>query len=145
MFVEPNETVSFKIYYKKNRDGYTALTQISLEKIKKEKQSEFQSINITMKKISWGISNELQETAIVRGINGERVWNHKIYKENKMKNLLTAWDAKKKNEKGELISVPVNNENILKLAPDIAEAILAGYDEVTQGEEGEASKENKEE
>jgi hypothetical protein len=64
-------------------------------------------------------------------MNGDRTWNYKLYKENRLKNLVVSWDAKKKNDKGELIPVPLNNETLLSLSPDIAEAILSTYDSIT--------------
>lgn len=133
MFVDTNEVVNIVIYYKKVKQNYVAYGEKDFEdlKLKDEEKSKFKVTTIKMKPLTWGLFNELQESAITRGINGERLWNYKLYKENRLKSLIVGWDAKKTNAKGEVEAVPVNNENILNLAPDVAEAILNAYDSVS--------------
>ena len=59
---------------------------------------------------------------------GGRQWNYKLYKENKLRKILASWDAQKTNDKGIVIQIPLNIENIKNLAPEIAEQILNSYD-----------------
>jgi hypothetical protein len=142
MFIDQNETVNVRIYYKKAKSGYTAAIESSFKELKEEEKKNYAVLNVTMKQMPWGLSNELLEAAIIRGINNERIFNNKLYKENKIKNLIVGWDAKKKNAKGEIEPVPANMENILKLSPDIAEAILGSYDLACM--ESEETEDNKE-
>ena len=134
MFVDLNELIDVVIYYKKVGRQYAAYNQKDFDALdlKDDKEKEkYSKVNLKMKQLTWGLYNELQENSITKGLNGDRTWNYKLYKENRLKNLVVSWDAKKKNEKGELVPVPLNPESILSLSPDIAEAILSTYDSIT--------------
>lgn len=142
MFIDSSETVDLSIYYRKMGKHYVAYNTKDFEAMQfsPEEKDKHDCVNIKMKQLTWGLFNDLQEGAIVRGPNGERVWNYKLYKENRLKNLIISWDAKRKNAKGEVESVPATPENILSLSPDIAEAILTTYDSLTLLDEEEEKK-----
>jgi hypothetical protein len=132
MFVDINETINFTIYYKKQNNFYVVCNQENFGKITEEKEkSLYKSVSLKTKPFTWGISNELNESAIVRNDNGDRVWNYKLFKEHKLKTILVSWDAKRVNRDGESEVVPLTNDSLLSLAPEIAEAILSTYDELT--------------
>lgn len=132
MFIDENETINIDVYYKKSGRTYLAYGKKDFDDLKLDPQNKkkYEHLKVTMRPLGWGLFNELQEGSITRGVNGERIWNYKLYKENRLKTLIVAWDAKKNNVKGEKEDVPVSFENILSLAPDIAEAILTAYDAV---------------
>ena len=72
--------------------------------------------------------------AMVTDANGDRHFNFKAFRENKLKKLMKEWDAKKDDK-----AVPINDRMISMLAPSIAECILSSYDSecmLTEEEEG---------
>lgn len=140
MFIDEQDTIKIIVYYKKTKQRYTAYSGKEYSELKEDERGKCKSVNITAKQLSWGLFNELQESAIVRGVNGERFWNFKLYKENKLKNIILDWDAKRKNAKGEEELVPINTETINKLAPEIAEMILSEYDSLTTLDDVEEKK-----
>ena len=142
MFIEENDLVELEIRYIKNEHQYNAYTpkEFSLLKVKEdgvkeEDKLEYLSLIIKMKELSWGMNNQLHEDALV-GSGENQKWNHKIFKENKLVNLITEWDAKDKNGN----EVPINAQAISNIAPPIAEAILRAYDEATIISEEEKGK-----
>ena len=128
MFVNNNELLDAKVYWKKIKNKYQALTES--EMIKKQLNDEdikkFNVLNIRAIGLSWGLYNQLQEDALdVDGDN--KRFNVKKFKENKLKKTIKEWDAK--TDKGE--PIPVNEKTILSMTPAVAEAILRAYDELT--------------
>lgn len=134
MFVDANETIDIALYYKKEGKHYLVLILKDMENLTQIEKNEFKVVNIKMKAMTWGLFNDLQDQGYEKGINNERMWNYKLYKQNRLKNLIVSWDAKKTNAKGEQENVPVTQENILSLAPEIAEAILAVYNSEVHSE-----------
>jgi len=131
MFIDVNETINFTIYYKKQNNSFIVCNQETFDKITDEKEkSLYKFVALKTKPFTWGISNELNESAIIRNDSGDRIWNYKLFKEHKLKMILVSWDAKRTNKSGETEAVPLINENILCLAPEIAEFILLTYDEM---------------
>lgn len=130
--IENNEILSLKIYYKKIQYGYSVYSEKEFEEsdIVCEEKTKYLSLVVKMKRLTWGTYNELQEYA-TQFKNGDFFWNNKLYKENKLKNLIVGWNAKRKNEKGVLEDVAVNEREILNLSPEIAEKILKIYDSLT--------------
>jgi hypothetical protein len=136
MFVEDNDRIEMKIYYRKVGRNYDALTENDFKKVKEELKGKYKILIIEMKVLTWGMFNDLQELAMVESGDGMggRNFNFKVYKENRLKRLLVKWDAKDKDGKAALI----NDKTINQLAPPIAEAILKSYDEASfLGEEEE--------
>ena len=135
MFVKDTDLINIKIYYKKDQYLYIAHSEKEFADLEiEEEKNTFKEVNVKMKELTWGLFNTLQEEAMVDVGSGERSFNFKIYKENRLKKLIKEWDAKDAEEK----PVPVSDKNIASLAPPIAETILRAYDEtsfVTEGEE----------
>jgi hypothetical protein len=129
MLIEDNAVVEVVIYYRKNGKRYDVFTANEFKKseLTEEKKTLFSTLKTEMKELTWGLYNELQESAMVEsGGFGERTFNFKIYKETRLKRLLVKWDAKDKENK----PLPINDKILSQLAPSVAEAILRAYDEV---------------
>ena len=136
MFVEDNETVNIKLYFRKDGRSYEVYHehQFNNADIKTSDRAQFQILNVTMKELNWGLHNELQEAAVVDLGNGATRFDYRKFKESKLFKTITAWDAKDKNGN----PVPVNAESIKKLHEDIGEAIVRAYDDKSYlGEEAE--------
>lgn len=143
MFIQDGDLVDIAIYWRQTGYNYEAHTKLEFNKLKSEeekkigsledrlrfenKMNEFKILNVKMKLLTWGLYNDLQEGAVVSSVNGDRHFNLKMYKEQRLKRLLTKWDAVNKDGK----PVSISDGSIAHLAPDIAEAILRGYDEIS--------------
>lgn len=141
-----DDPIVVKIYYKKNGRNYSAITEQDFNektKAKDFKSEEFKNVTIKMKPMTWGLYNELQEkyTSSDDPITGKNSFNFRIYKEERLKNLILEWDATVKDSNNEQVPLPVTTENIMKLAPEVAETILLAYDMATllTGEEEKKS------
>ncbi len=131
MFIDQNDNINITVYYKKSGHHYVAYSKKDFEsKIKEELRGKYSSVTIQMRTLTWGLYNNINESAVIKANNGERDWNYKLYKENKLKSIIVGWDAKKKNEKGELVPVPLTQEVIMSMAPEIAEIALSEYDSI---------------
>ena len=139
MFIDQSDFINVTVYYKKVGAHYVAYNQKDFEKkvIEEEAKKKFTSVNVQMKTLTWGLYNNINEAAVIKSNNNDRDWNYRLYKENKLKSIIMSWDAKRKNEKGELVPAPVNNEAITSMAPEIAEIILSEYDAVMSLDEEE--------
>lgn len=128
MFISNNDIIELKVYWKKIKNKYIALTDGEMGKkgLDEDESKKYSILNLKVIQLSWGVHNQLQEDAIdVEGDN--RRWNIKKFKENKLKKIIKEWDAK--TDKGD--AIPINEKTILSLAPSVAETILRAYDEVT--------------
>ena len=140
MFVDPNELTEIKIYYKKVGKHYVVSSLEDYNALKEEEKKAYKCLTVNVKELTWGLFNELNEDSVMKDGAGGRQWNFKLFKENKLRKVLVSWDAQKANEKGEMVPVPVNNDTISKLAPDIAESILNTYDTTMFVNEAEEKK-----
>jgi len=129
IFVQDDDLIDVKVYCRKRGHKYEAYTEKEFKeaKIKDENREKYECLLVKMKELTWGLYNQLQEEAVSESANGERQFNFKIYKENRLKKLIKEWDAKGKDGK----VVPVNELSISHLAPPIAESILKSYDEIS--------------
>lgn len=149
MFIDDKDFIDVAIFYKKKGRNYYAYTTSELDDILEEQEKilkkmeeerkdtdeleliskdDYSIFNLKMKCLDWELYNDLQESALVESpITQEKKFNYKLYKEAKLKNLIISWDAR--DDKGKIIEVKQNT--ILKLSPQIAEAIIRGYDEGT--------------
>lgn len=136
MFVGEDDLIEIKVYCRKKGHKYEAYTEkdFKVAKIKEDDKSKFECLTVKMIELSWNLYNTLQEDAVTENSSGERQFNFKAYKENRLKKLIKEWDAKGKDGR----VVPVNDLSISHLAPPIAESILRAYDEISfLGEEDE--------
>ena len=131
MLIDNQSTIEISVFYRKLGRGYVAYSKKSYEeaKLSEETRSKYKTLKVIMKPLTWQLYNDLQDTAyILDETTNKRKFNYRMYKESKLKTLLTSWDAHSLNEKGEKVPIPITEENIMNLSPDIAEAILDGYD-----------------
>lgn len=134
MFIKNNQDlVDVKIYYKQDGYKFLALTQEEIDKrIKDKKLTEeqipvkFKVLIVKMAILTWGTYNDFQSRASQMDANGERYFDYRVYKEDRLKRLIKEWDAQ---EEGK--PVPVNETTIMSLAPPIGDAIVRGYDEAS--------------
>lgn len=137
MFVSDNNLINVVVYYRKIKHKYIALTSKEMEKkneLDAEEKQKYSVLNVKMKELTWGLHNSLQEDAMVENAQGDRVFNFKIFRENRLQKLIKSWDAKDNDKE-----VPVSSRALSMLAPPIAEAILRAYDEestLSEEEEG---------
>ena len=136
MFIDSEKLVTIKVYYKKVGREYIAHSEKEFVKLKIDEptRQSFKSLELKMKQLTWGLHNDIQDESYIYldGPNGPqtvRKFSYKLYKLNRMIKLIAEWDAKMPNSKGDLVSVPLTEEHILKIAPNIAESILEAYDE----------------
>lgn len=140
MFIEPNSTVKVTVFYKKTGQTYSAYLKKDLKDNKKLSEKEKESLselNVTMKVLTWDLFNQIQEKSWIPNPedNTKMTWSNKASKEFKLLNLISDWDAKDKDGN----PIKVTKERISALAPEIAEAILDGYEDrnyLTKEEEG---------
>jgi len=136
MFITDNDLIEVVLYHKKSGHRYIAYTQKEFNdaKLKDEEKTKNSKLNVKMFSLTWGMYNALQEEAMVDNGSGDRQFNFKVYKENRLRKLIKEWDAKKDDK-----PVPVNEKSLSMLSPSIAEAILRAYDEesmLSDDEEG---------
>ena len=136
MFITDNDLVEVNLFYRKSGHRYIAYTKKEFDKVnfKEEEKVKYSKLTVKMFSLTWGMYNALQEEAMVDTGNGDRQFNFKVYKENRLRKLIKEWDAKKEDK-----SVPVNEKTLSMLSPIVAEAILRAYDEeetVSEEEEG---------
>lgn len=128
MFIDENDLLEINVYYKKVGHIYQAYTEKEFNELKldDEKKKKFECLKTKMKVLDWGTYNQLQDEAMIENSAGDRQFNYKIYKENRLKKLIKEWSALSLKD-GK--PVPVNSVAIGRIAPLIAEAILRAYDE----------------
>jgi len=137
MFIQDDDVLEIKVYCKKYKYRWEAISEKDYNDIKdEEKKKKYTLLTVAMKILDWGLFNKLQDEALVSKDDGEEKFNYKVYKENRIKKLIKSWDAKDKNGK----PIPVDEKNISHLAPPIAETILKLYDEASYLNEDEEGK-----
>lgn len=143
MFIEDNETINITIYYKKVGKTYIAYGDSEFkETIKDEGDiAKYKKLIVTMRTMTWGLYNDLQEMASVYDVGaGKNVFHFKKYKEEKLKKLILSWDATRIEKDGKVVPVPVNEKAILSLAPSIAETLISQYDDISVLDEDDEKK-----
>jgi hypothetical protein len=142
MFIEDDELLEIEVYYKKIGRHYVAYSNEDFNKLNlsEEEKVKFESLKIKAKPLTWGLYNDLQESAMVPDQLGNRKWNYKVYKENKLRSIIIKWNAKAKDENNKLVDVAPIPKMIAKIAPEIAEVVLNVYDKLTLIDEDEEKK-----
>lgn len=133
MFIYDEDLVDVSVYYKKIGKVYQAYTELAFkEDVSDEKDKlKFKKLVVSMKCMTWGLYNELQEIGTYYDENiGKNMFNFKKYKEEKLKKLIVKWDATIIKD-GVETPVPVTEKNIMSLAPSIAESLISSYDELS--------------
>jgi hypothetical protein len=152
MLLDQRDIVTVRLYYKKQGYSYLVFTEAEikekhdeLEKSKKNKQlskedveniskkqeelnhDNFEKLEVQMRVLTWGDYNRFQENATKTLADGERYFDYKTYKEDRLKNLIVGWDAKDKEDR----DIPFSPTLLLKMPYQIAESITRGFDEET--------------
>ena len=130
MFIDLNDQMEIRVYYRKVGRHYEVNNPIEYAALDEETKAKFKLLMVKARELTWGLYNELNEESITKDNLGGRHWNYKLYKENKLRKVIVSWDAKMPDDKGNLVPVPISNDRLANLAPEIAEAILGAYDEV---------------
>ena len=142
MFIEENDLIDVAIFYRKTGKSYIAYGEKDFnEAVKDESKSKFKKLVVSLRPMTWGLYNDLQEHSSVFDHNeGKNKFNFRRYKEEKLKKLIVKWDATNTDSNGNVVPIPVNEKNILNLSPSIAENIIAQYDEISVMDEEEEKK-----
>ena len=140
MFVNSEDFLEIKVFYRRVKNSvYIAKNEKDYNNLSEEERAKYKCLVVKTKQLTWGMYNEINEESVIKDISsGSRVWNSKLYKENKLKKILASWDAMKE-DKGKMVSIPITTETIKSLAKEIAETILNEYDiltEISDEEEG---------
>jgi len=134
MFIKDSELIKIKIYYIKKNHKYIAYTEDEFKKKKnEEKKKEYSELNLKLLPLGFGLYNELQDKGMIDDGGGNKSFNFKVFRENKLRSIIKEWDAYSDN--GNI--VPINSSVISHLSPDIADAILRQYDIETSVSEKE--------
>jgi len=132
MFIDDKKLIDIKILYKKSgRNQYDAYSEDEFKKLDIDNKEKFKELNVKMLPLTWGLYNDLQDAAMMSDSFGNRRFSYKIYKETRLRRLMVQWDAQVKNNQGQLEPVPINDNSIRRLAPEIGETILAAYDAIS--------------
>ena len=136
MFVDINDHIKVRVHYLKSGHTYSSFTSTEFEKLRlrdSEKEA-YKCLNLVMKQLTWGLQNDLQDSALRDMPDGTSKFHYKTFKEGKLSRTIVSWDAVDKEGK----PVPVTIDIIRQLAPEIAESIVRAYDEaVLLGDEAE--------
>jgi len=127
MFIESGGEIAVEIYYKQSANGTVHIKADSVEIPEKDKDV-WKKASFTLKPLTWKQHNDIQRAATVNrgpGMGSDLDWV--LYKERKLVTVLKSWDAKDASDK----PIPVNQENIFRLCPQIAEALLNEFDKAT--------------
>jgi hypothetical protein len=140
MFID-DDLIDVVLFYKGSGKHYTVYGEAEFKSnnYPEDEAKTFNKVTIKVKQLTWGLYNAIQESAMVVDQLGNRKWNYKMYKENKLKHIICSWDAKMKSG-DKMIDAPINADVIAKLSPEIAEAILNLYDDLTLVDEAEEKK-----
>lgn len=126
MFIESDGEVKVELFIKKSKNGSIKVLT-SLKDIDEDERAKFEPSIFRMRPLTWKQHNDIQRAATVMkpGFGAELDWV--LYKERKLCTVLIGWDAKDKDGK----SVPVKDEHIFRLSPQIAETLLGEFDRAT--------------
>ena len=131
MFIDSNDLIEIKIFYRKIKNSYVSLDEEKYEKLSEEHRAKYKCLIVKTKPLTWGMYNELNEESITKDNSGNRSWNSKLYKENKLRKILVSWDAQH-DVGGKMVAVPITLDTIKSLAREIAETIILVYDSMME-------------
>jgi len=142
MFIEKDGEITVELYVRKFRNG-TVRVESKIDEVPEKDRALFDKVTFRMRPLTWRQHNEVQRAATVTrpGMGSDLDWV--TYKERKLCTVLVGWDAKTKDTTdadGKVVPgkpVPVNDDNILRLAPQVAETLLGEFDRATMMGEDE--------
>jgi hypothetical protein len=127
MFIEANDEIKIELYIKEGNNGFI-LVETNLDKVPEGEKVKYKVTEFKLKPITWKQNNDLLRSASVNrgpGVGTEFDWI--LHREKKLCMILVGWDAKDKDGK----SIQLNNDNIFKLCPRVANALLDEFDRLT--------------
>ena len=127
MFTEPGGEVKIELYIKKGTSGRIRV-ETDLKDFPEAERAKFEKATFALRPLTWKQHNDLQRAATVNrgpGMGSELDWIS--YKEKKLCMVLVSWDAKDADGK----PVPVTDDRIYKLNPQVAESLLQEFDRAT--------------
>lgn len=137
MFIEKDGEVKVELYVRTLSNGAVRVEQ-KIEDVPEKDRGKYEKITFAMKPLTWRQHNEVQRSATVNrgpGMGSELDWV--LYKERKLCTVLVGWDARGKEGKdaeGKPVPgkpIPVTDDNVLRLAPQVAETLLNEFDRAT--------------
>lgn len=133
MFIESNGEIAIDLYIRNEGNGKIKV-RTKLDGLDEEFAKLYEKVSFKLRPITWKQNNDLTRSSMINkgpGIGVE--WDWVMHKEKKLCMILVGWDAKDKDGK----PVPVNEANIFKLSPNVAETLLDEFDKRTliNGEE----------
>ena len=139
-----NDVVNLKVYYKKGGKMFDAFTEKELSERKKKNPkfdySDYRIINLWVSPLKWGLFLQLQQDAKELDELGNAQFSSRAFKENKLVTVIKKWDIKRTLPDGSVQEIPINIQNVSNLAPEIAETMLAAYDQYMIIDEDEEKK-----
>jgi len=137
MFIDSNENVTVRVYYARKGKTYEAYTKDEYSKLKlrDSEKEKYACLDIVMRQLTWGLQNDLQDVAIKDLPDGTTKFYYKAFKEGKLEKTIVSWSTLDKEGKECPVvdkdgkPIPARIDNIRALAPEIAEAIVRGYDQ----------------
>lgn len=130
MLIQPDQNINVSVWYHIGEDKSLFVTR-DPSRLPPFRQSILTKLTCKMKLLSWRRSNELLRSS--RNLNPSTMTNDidwQAYREKRLVYLLSSWDLSDGQQ-----SVALTPENVLLLAPALAGAILAKYDEQTGSSE----------
>ena len=127
MFIEKEGEIKVSLFVRKFSNGASRV-ETTLDAIPEKDKSKFDKVEFTMRPLTWKQHNDVQRAATVNkgpGMGSDLDWV--LYKERKLCTVLVGWDVKTKDGK----AIPVSDENIFKLCPQVAETLLQEFDRAT--------------
>jgi len=127
MFIESNGEIGIDLYIRNEGCGKIKV-RLNLNDLSDEIKKSYEKHSFKLKPITWKQNNDLtRESLVNRGPGVGVEWDWVMHKEKKLCMILKGWDAKDKDGK----AVPLNEENIFKLSPNVAETLLDEFDKRT--------------
>ena len=126
MFIKKDDAIDIKIFYREKNHKYNAYSQEEFNKLElsNDEKLKYKELNLKMKPLSWGMQNDLNESAMVYESDGEKRFSYKAFKETKLQRLITSWDAIDSGGR----NIPPSKDALCSLSPIIAETIILAYD-----------------
>jgi len=126
LFVDNNELIEGEIFYviKENNAGNQRPLVLSADLEIKRYKDEVKSFKVSFRQENYALSNQIIRDSVITQPDGSVIIHPVIMGESQIKRLLISWTLKDE-ETGE--AIPINEQTINRLHPDIARAILMEY------------------
>lgn len=128
-FISDNRfEVTIKYVEKETKGGLSATMVVSDKETEERYKGSINEIHTQWVQPNWKESNELsRQCTRWDPIAGERLFDWNSYRIALVERYMKSWDISLKNDKGEDVPVPCTKENIDKLDPNIASALIDAF------------------